>query len=53
MAVAWSLFSPPDATTTTRSTQLAEGVALLDIEPVKARCVVDTYRPCKPSGGPS
>lgn len=29
-------------TTTTRSTQLAEGVALLDIEPVKARCVVDT-----------
>ena len=29
-------------TTTTRSTQLAEGVALLDIEPVKARCIVDT-----------
>lgn len=29
-------------TTTTRSTQLAEGVALIDIEPVKARCVVDT-----------
>ena len=29
-------------TTTTRSTQLAEGVALLDIKPVKARCVVDT-----------
>jgi len=29
-------------TSTIRSTQLAEGVALIDIEPVKARCVVDT-----------
>ena len=29
-------------TTTLRSTQLAEGVALIDIEPVKARCLVDT-----------
>ena len=29
-------------TSTIRSTQLAQGVALIDIEPVKARCVVDT-----------
>ena len=37
-----SLLAAGCTTTTTRSTQLAEGVALLDIEPVKARCVVDT-----------
>ena len=37
-----SLLATGCTTTTTRSTQLAEGVALLDIEPVKARCVVDT-----------
>ena len=29
-------------TSTIRSTQLAQGVALIDIEPVKAWCVVDT-----------
>jgi len=37
-----SVLATACTTTTTRSTQLAEGVALIDIEPVKARCVVDT-----------
>ena len=43
-AVVVSLIATGCTTTTVRSTQLAQGVALIDIEPVKAQCVVDTTR---------
>ena len=41
-AVVVSLIATGCTTTTVRSTQLAQGVALIDIEPVKAHVVVDT-----------